>query len=113
MYQVGSVFHRDRVDVRAFRTIFVVSMPQSDADGFTFAVQGFSPHALGGAGMGLGYGPDSASAFDRGARIGQSVAVKFGLINNATLQPRSSIGLYVDGDTPSGGPTERDLTVSL
>lgn len=88
-------------------------MPQSDADGFTFTVQEMSPHALGGAGMGLGYGPDAVSSFDRGARIGQSVAVKFGLINNSTLQPRSSIGLYFDGATPSGGPTERDLTVSL
>jgi len=113
MFQAGSVFHRDRVDVSTFRTTFLIRLLQSDADGFTFTVQGVSPHALGGSGVGLVYGPDRNSRFDRGAKIAQSVALKFGLIDNAALEPRSTIGLYLDGMTPSGGPSERDLAISL
>jgi Legume lectin domain len=63
--------------------------------------------------MGLGYGPDAVSRFDRGTKIGSSVAVKFGLIDPATLQPRSTVGVYMDGETPSGGPTEKNLAVSF
>jgi hypothetical protein len=106
LFQAGSIFSRHKVEVTAWETIFTFQLPFSEADGFAFIIQNRSPYALGGAGMGLGYGIDPISPFDRGAKIGTSVAIRFGLIG-------SLVGTYSDGDTPTGGPTERPAGLNL
>lgn len=93
----------ETVDVRRFTTTFRFLLTNAHADGFTFTVQGEGPHALGGPGGGLGYGPDPSDPLDPGFRVTQSVAVKFDLFNNDTLQEVSLVGLYKNGASPTGG----------
>jgi hypothetical protein len=71
------------------------------ADGLTFCIQSEGPHALGGPGGGLGYGPDPTDPNDPGFKITQSVALKFDLFDNQTIQPGSFLGLYKKGDSPT------------
>ena len=58
---------------------------------------GNRPECLRPDGGGLGYGPDSASG---SGGIGNSVAIKFDLYNNAGEGPDST-GLYTDGASPT------------
>jgi hypothetical protein len=114
LFQAASVFSTQTVSVARFHTVFrfqvTPAAPAAIADGFTFTLQSEGPHALGGWGGGLGYGPDPVSPNDRGFRITQSLAVKFGLFNG---QPVSLTGLYLNGTTPQGGPTEGPAGVDL
>ena len=89
-FQAGSVFSTSPVDVTKFSTEFTFQLTAggSTADGFTFAIQGVGPTALGAAGGDLGY-----------AGIGKSVAVKFDLYNNAG-EGSDSTGLYTNGVDP-------------
>jgi hypothetical protein len=92
--QAGSLFTRQRVGIRGFATTFTFQVSDGTAtraDGFTFAIQGNFPTALGPSGAALGY-----------QAIANSVAIKFDF-----FKPRgnhSSTGLYVDGHTPSNPP---------
>ena len=100
--QAGSVFCRDKVDVGSITSEFTFAVsdyqpPNSSsefgAQGFTFCVQSTSPYALGSQSSGFGYGPDVQSPADRGAKICQSVALRFGFTNN-------DLGLQINGKTP-------------
>jgi hypothetical protein len=110
LFQKSSVFASARQDVTKFHTTFEVTLSSDGpglqmADGFTFIVQGQSPHALGGPGAGLGFGPDAIDGNNPGFAIQNSVAVRFGLFQNG--QPVSLTGVYTRGEFPSGGPTEQ------
>ena len=100
--QAGSVFCTNPVNVRSFNTVFrfQTTAGANTADGLTFCIQGEGPRALGGPGGGLGYGPDPSDALDPGFKITKSVALKFDLFDNQTIKPRSSMGLYNNGDSP-------------
>jgi hypothetical protein len=91
LYEARSVFSAAAVDVRSFRTSFAFTLGAGAyaADGFTFALQGAGPTALGAAGGGLGY-----------AGLGRSVAVKFDLWDNSGEGPDST-GLYLNGAPPT------------
>jgi hypothetical protein len=110
LFQAGSVFITNRVDVRRFTTTFRFLLTNAHADGFTFTIQGEGPHALGGPGGGLGYGPDPVDPLDPGYKITKSVAVKFDLYDNHADKETSSTGLYQNGASPSNG--DIDLTPS-
>ena len=101
--QAGSVFCTKPVNVRKFKSIFRFQTTGGTltADGLTFCIQGEGPRALGGPGGGLGYGPDLTDPRDPGFKITNSVALKFDLFDNQTIQPRSSLGLYSNGDSPT------------
>jgi len=98
-YQAGSTFSTSPVDVTKFTSQFTFQLTAgaSTADGFTFAIQGAGPTALGGYGGGLGYGTDGVNAT---ARIATSVAVKFDLYSNAG-EGVDSTGLYTNGADPT------------
>jgi len=100
--QNGSVFCTQPVNVGAFTSSFQFHVTAGNtADGLTFCVQSEGPRALGGAGGGLGYGRDPSDATDPGFKITKSVALKFDLFDNVTIVPRSSMGLYKNGDSPT------------
>lgn len=102
-FQAASFFSAAKVSVQKFKTTFRFRLTFAQADGFAFVIQGESPHAIGGPGGGLGYGPDPNDPLDPGFKITKSVAVKFDLFDNQTAQQRSLTGLYTDGNAPSGG----------
>jgi len=95
--QAASAFSLGRVDIGKFNTQFTFQLTNARADGFTFAIQGVSPTALGQSGGGLGYG--SALTGQTGG-IGNSVAIKFDLYNNQG-EGWNSTGLYTNGAAPT------------
>jgi len=95
--EAGSVFSTNAVDVTKFSTQFTFQLTNANADGFTFAIQGDGPTALGPSGGGLGYGPDTPGGTPG---IANSVAVKFDLYNNAG-EGTDSTGEYTDGASPT------------
>jgi hypothetical protein len=97
--EAGTAFYTSLVDVGNFTSDFTFQLSDPSADGFTFTIQN-SPSAakaLGPAGGGLGYGPDSPSG---AAGIPQSVAIKFDLYNNSG-EGVDSTGLYTGGVSPT------------
>ena len=101
--QAGSVFCAKPVNVKTFNASFRfrTTAGNATADGMTFCIQSEGPHALGGPGGGLGYGPDPNNPNDPGFKIIQSVALKFDLFDNETIQAGSFLGLYKNGDSPT------------
>jgi fibronectin type 3 domain-containing protein len=98
--EAASAFSNTRFDVTRFATQFtfqVLNTTNPSADGFTFAIQGAGPTALGPGGGGLGFGPDSPG---NGVGIPNSVAIKFDLYNNAG-EGNDSTGLYTNGAAPT------------
>ena len=87
--QASSAFFGTRVLVLSFTNDFTFQLTDAIADGFTFAIQGNGPNAVGRPGEDLGYGG-----------IPASVAVKFDLWDNAGEGPNST-GLYVNGASPT------------
>ncbi len=100
LHEASSAFYPSPVNVQSFTTDFTFQLANPAADGFTFTIQSVGPGALGADGGSLGY-----------AGIGQSVAVKFDLYQNAGDPSNNSTGLFVDGAVPIG-PTSIDLTGS-
>jgi hypothetical protein len=100
--QAGSVFGTKPVNVKTFNTSFRFRTTggNATADGLTFCIQSEGPRALGGPGGGLGYGPDPNEPTDPGFRITKSVALKFDLFDNQTIQVGSFLALYKNGDSP-------------
>ncbi|MGO8748886.1 MAG: beta strand repeat-containing protein [Thermoguttaceae bacterium] len=98
-YEAASAFSTSPIAITQFTTQFTFQLTAgaNTADGFTFCIQGTGPNALGPDGGGLGYGPDSTSG---SGGIGNSVAIKFDLYNNAGEGPDST-GLYTDGASPT------------
>jgi hypothetical protein len=103
MFQTGSFFGTNAVSVTKFNTKFRFHiLGTNTADGLTFCIQGEGPHALGGSGGGLGYGPDPIDPLSPGFKITKSVALKFGLFDSFANRPRSTMGLYQNGASPTG-----------
>jgi hypothetical protein len=90
--EAGSVFTKSPVDVTRFNTQFQFQLLNPNADGFTFAIQGIAPTALGAAGGSLGYGSPNG--------IPNSIAVKFDLYSNQG-ETNNSTGLYTNGAAPT------------
>jgi hypothetical protein len=104
-YEIRSAFFPTRVGLESFTTAFDFQLtgneglaPTPDADGFTFVLQANGPDALGSAGGGLGYGLPAIG--QPGAKIDNSIAVKFDLHNNEG-EGASSTGLYLNGAAPT------------
>jgi hypothetical protein len=81
----ASAYDKTQMNVQSFTSTFTYQAIQAKADGTTFVLQRQGPHALGGAGGGLGY-----------AGIGESVAIKFDLYATHA----NTTGLLVDGNPP-------------
>jgi len=95
--EAGSAFSSTAINVQSFTTDFGFQLSSASADGFTFTIQGVGPTALGPAGGGLGYGPDTPGGTPG---IATSVAVKFDLYSNAG-EGTDSTGLYTNGASPT------------
>src|SRR5713226_6839552 len=95
--EASSAFFNTLVNVQSFTNDFSFQLTNPSADGITFTIQGNSPSALGPAGGGLGYGPSQPGGTPG---IGNSVAVKFDLYNNAS-EGGDSTGLYTNGVSPT------------
>jgi hypothetical protein len=96
-YQAGTAWFNTPQNIQNFTTDFTFQLSNPDADGMTFTIQNTGLTALGPAGGGLGYGPDSPGGT---VGIGKSVAVKFDLYSNAGEGPDST-GLYTNGVSPT------------
>jgi len=88
-HEASSAFYGSPVNVNAFTTDFTFKQTSATADGFTFTIQNTGPNAVGLDGGGLGY-----------QGIGQSVAIKFDLYNNAG-EGINSTGFYFEGASPT------------
>jgi len=101
-YQAGSAWYNTPVNIQSFTTDFGIQLSNPSADGMTFTIQGTGLSALGPAGGGLGYGPDSPTNPSASANtpIGKSVAIKFDLYSNAG-EGANSTGLYTNGASPT------------
>jgi hypothetical protein len=86
--EAASAFTSNLVNVDSFSTHFSFQLTNPNADGVAFVIQGAGNTALGALGGGLGY-----------QGIGNSVAVKFDLYNNAG-EGINSTGLYTNGAAP-------------
>jgi hypothetical protein len=108
--QAGSAFSQSSVDVSKFSSQFTMQFAPgaNDGDGLTFTIQGVGPAALGSRGGALGYGPLTNGS--GGARIINSVAIKFDLYNNSG-EGTNSTGLYTNGVVPTNAGSI-DLTPS-
>jgi hypothetical protein len=85
------------VNIQAFTNDFTFQQTNPNADGMTFTIQNTGTTALGPAGGGLGYGPDTIVG---SPGIGKSVAVKFDLFDN-TGEGGDSTGLFTNGGSPT------------
>jgi hypothetical protein len=86
------------VNVQSFTADFSFQLTNPNADGFTFTMHGGSAAAaLGPAGGGLGYGPDTAGGT---GGIPSSIAIKFDLYSNAG-EGVDSTGEYSNGASPT------------
>jgi hypothetical protein len=99
-YEAGAAWYSSPVNIQTFTTDFAFSITPGTTptgDGFTFAIQGNGPTAIGPFGGGLGYGPDSTSGTPG---ILNSVAVKFDLYSNGG-EGVDSTGLFLNGASPT------------
>ena len=111
--QVGSAFFSQpptpQVDISNFSTSFTFRLhdpqtPDAWADGMTFVIHNDlrGPNALGPAGGGLGYGPDTNTGGDcrAGISIRNSVAIKLDIWDNVG-EGTNSTGIFTDGRSPT------------
>lgn len=98
LYEARSAYFQTPVNIENFAADFSFQLLNAQADGFTFVLQNADPHALGGVGGGLGYGREPSTP--NGPAIGQSVALKFDLSNNAG-EGGNSIGVFTAGAPPT------------
>jgi hypothetical protein len=97
-----SAFWATPVNVQAFTTDFTFQQAPGTTptgDGMAFVLQNVAPTALGPAGGGLGYGPDTAGGTNA-ASITNSIAIKFDLYSNSG-EGADSTGLYLNGASPT------------
>jgi hypothetical protein len=110
--EAGSIFTTSRVLVSNFDTTFTFQMHDGttpSADGMAFVIQADSPHALGGAGGGLGYGSDTPGG---PVFIPDSIAIKFDLFSNAG-EGIDSTGLFTHGASPTIGVNPGDVSIDM
>lgn len=96
-WEAGSGYFRMPVKITNFTTNFDFQMSNANADGMTFVLQNQSTTAVGPAGGGLGYGPDTAG---NSPGISPSSAVKFDLYDNQG-EGANSTGYYTGGVAPT------------
>ena len=97
-----SAFWATPVNAQAFTTDFTFQQASGTTptgDGFAFVLQNVAATALGPAGGGLGYGPDTAGG-SNAASITNSIAIKFDLYSNSG-EGGDSTGLYINGASPT------------
>jgi fibronectin type 3 domain-containing protein len=106
--QAGTVWTTSRVGIRGFTTQFEFQFREGSvprADGFTFTLQADprGPQALGPAGGGLGYGPDSPPGSISAASVINSVAIKFDIYPNTSdpSEGDNSTGIFTAGRAPT------------
>ena len=87
--QARSVFSSSRVPIDSFVSDFTFQLLDAYAEGFTFAIQGDGPQALGASGGGLGY-----------QGIANSAALKIDLFDTAG-EGYDSTGIYFNGAAPT------------
>jgi hypothetical protein len=104
--EAGSAWYNTPVNIQNFTNNFTFQLSNAKADGFTFTIQNSGLTALGPAGGGLGYGPDSPGGT---GGIPSSVAIKFDLYNN-NGEGDDSTGLYTDGVSPTTPFTDLSTT---
>ncbi len=104
--EAGSAFFPTTLSVLNFVTDFSFQLTKPKADGFTFAIQGVGPTAIGSFGGALGYGPKTPKG---SSGIPKSIAVKFDLYSNLG-EGNNSTGLYKNGAYPATPAT--DLTAA-
>jgi hypothetical protein len=95
--QTGTAWFNTAVNIQSFTNNFTFQLSNANADGITFTIQNAGLAALGPAGGGLGYGPDTAGGTPG---IAKSIAVKFDLFANAG-EGVNSTGLYIHGASPT------------
>ncbi len=104
--EARSAYFANPVNVQKFTTDFDFQLSNAVANGFTFVIQNQGLNALGSNGAGLGYG---LSPQGTGASIANSVAVKFD-VYNSNGEGADSVGLYVDGASPTVPATDLSTT---
>jgi len=98
--EAAAAWYNVEANIQSFTTDFtflVTPGSSPTADGFTFTMQGNNASAIGPAGGGLGYGPDTTTG---AAGIASSVAIKFDLYSNGG-EGVDSTGLYTNGASPT------------
>jgi hypothetical protein len=95
LYQAGSMFYSQPVNVQTFTTDFAFQLSSAQADGFTFTIQNMGSTALGSSGGYLGYAGQAPNP-----GITNSVAVKFDIYNNSG-EGTDSTGVYTNGAMPT------------
>jgi hypothetical protein len=122
LYQAGSVFFRDKVNVQGFSTKFVVEsmLPDHFEDhhhpeqrGFVFTIQGASVYALGEPGAGFGYGADKQSPLTRKRKITRSIAIAFGLRNSVIEFYKNGAVLEKPNVRPAGINLRNKLLITI
>ncbi len=88
-YEAGAMRGTMPVSRSGFQTNFTFQLTDAAADGFTFFLETDRPLKTGHTGKSLGY-----------EGIGDSIALKFDLFNNAG-EGRNSVGLFLDGAIPT------------
>jgi len=96
-YEASSAWVNTPVNIQSFNNTFSFQLSNAQADGITFTIQNTGLTAVGPAGGGLGYGPDTPGGTPG---IGKSVAIKFDLYDNAG-ESADSVGLYTNGASPT------------
>jgi len=89
--EAGSAFFTAPVNAQFFTSDFTFQLTDPAADGITICIQNQGPTALGSTGGDLGYGGSPG--------IGNSVAIKFDLYDNAG-EGDNSTGIYTGGEDP-------------
>ncbi len=89
--EAGSAFFNTPVNAQFFTSDFTFQLTDPAADGITICIQNQGPTALGSTGGDLGYGGSPG--------IGNSVAIKFDLYDNAG-EGDNSTGIYTGGEDP-------------
>ena len=107
--EAGSGFYTTPLNIQSFTTDFSLQLTNPNADGITFVIQNAGTTAIGPAGGGLGYGPDTLGGT---AGIPTSVAIKFDLYSNAG-EGTNSTGLYTNGASPTTPATTLGGNVNL
>ena len=109
--EAGSIFSNETVHIANFTSTFTFSIRAGIgmADGMTFCIQANGPTALGPAGGGLGYGPDSPGGTPG---IPNSVAIKFDIFNNAG-EGNNSTGVFSGGRSPTVAQAGGDILIGL
>jgi hypothetical protein len=96
--EASSAFFGSQVPIGTFTADFTFQISDPFSDGMTFTIQSVGPTALGAPGGGLGYGPDTVGG--TGAKIANSLAIKFDLYNNQG-EGSNSTGVYLNGASPT------------